>query len=53
MKAVTRRALDLPLKDGLALERWAQFRYRNESPALQASVQAFAGQVNHGVLEKE
>lgn len=53
MKMVARRALDLPLKEGLALERWAQFRYRNESPALQASVHAFAGQVNHGALEKK
>lgn len=42
MKAITRRALELPLEDGLALERWAQFRYRNESTALRASVQSFA-----------
>ena len=42
MKMMARRALELPLKDGLALERWSQFRYRNESPSLQASVQAFA-----------
>ena len=49
MKTVARRSLELPLKDGLALERWTQFRYRNESPAMQASVHAFAAhQINNG-----
>lgn len=52
MKAMTRRALELPLRDGLALERWSQFRYRNESPSLQASVRAFAAQGSHPHLEK-
>lgn len=42
MKQCARRALEIPLTEGLALERWTQFRYRQESPALQASVQAFA-----------
>ena len=42
MKFTTRRALDLPLKDGLALERWMQFRYRHESSAMLAGVQEFA-----------
>lgn len=42
MKATARRALELPLADGLALERWVQFRYRQESPALAAGVQRFA-----------
>lgn len=42
MKFTARRALELPLKDGLALERWTQFRYRNESPAMVAGVQQFA-----------
>jgi enoyl-CoA hydratase len=51
MKAIARRALELPLEDGLALERWAQFRYRNESPALRASVQSFAAQVPSASLE--
>ncbi|MEN9885824.1 MAG: hypothetical protein RL758_402 [Pseudomonadota bacterium] len=42
MKYAARRALELPLRDGLALERWLQFRYRNESPAMLAGVQRFA-----------
>ena len=50
MKTVARRSLDLPLKDGLALERWTQFRYRNESPAMQASVHAFAAQQINKVI---
>jgi len=42
IKALARRALELPLRDGLQLERWQQFRYRNESPALLHSVRQFA-----------
>jgi enoyl-CoA hydratase/carnithine racemase len=42
MKSMARRSLELPLKDGLWLERWTQFRYRQESPALTAGVQTFA-----------
>ena len=42
MKSTARRSPEVPLRDGLALERWAQFRYRNESPAMVAGVQAFA-----------
>lgn len=42
MKYTARRALELPLQDGLALERWMQFRYRNESPAMAAGVMRFA-----------
>ena len=49
MKAMARRSLELPLKDGLWLERWTQFRYRNESPSLTAGVQAFAA---HGSGDK-
>ena len=41
MKFMARRALELPLKDGLQMERWMQFRYRNESPAMLAGVQRF------------
>ena len=41
MKSMARRALELPLKDGLWLERWTQFRYRSESGSLAAGVQAF------------
>jgi enoyl-CoA hydratase/carnithine racemase len=43
MKSTARRALELPQHDGLALERWAQLRYRSESASLVAGVQAFAG----------
>jgi enoyl-CoA hydratase/carnithine racemase len=42
MKFMARRALELPLDDGLALERWTQFRYRNESTSMLSAVQAFA-----------
>jgi enoyl-CoA hydratase len=45
MKSVARRALELPLKDGLALERWTQFRYRHESTAMSDGVRHFAGGV--------
>lgn len=42
MKQMARRALDLPLPDGLRYERWMQHRYRSQSPALEAGVHAFA-----------
>ena len=42
MKSMARRSFELPLKDGLMLERWTQFRYRNESPSLAAGVHEFA-----------
>lgn len=49
MKFMARRALELPLKDGLQMERWMQFRYRNESPAMLAGVQRFvAGNASPG-----
>lgn len=51
MKMVARRGLDLPLRDGLALERWTQFRYRHESPAMQASVMDFASKGNNTPAE--
>lgn len=41
MKFMARRSLELPLKDGLQMERWMQFRYRSESPAMLAGVQRF------------
>jgi enoyl-CoA hydratase/carnithine racemase len=41
MKFMARRALELPLKDGLQMERWMQFRYRNESPSMLAGVHRF------------
>lgn len=42
MKLMTHRSLELALKDGLWMERWMQYRYRNESSALLAGVQDFA-----------
>jgi enoyl-CoA hydratase/carnithine racemase len=42
LKYTARRAPELPLHDGLALERWMQFRYRHESPAMAAGVTRFA-----------
>lgn len=42
MKRTVRRGMDLPLTEALSLERWMQYRYRNDSPAMLASVQAFA-----------
>lgn len=43
MKFMARRALELPLQDGLQMERWMQFRYRTESPAMLAGVHRFVG----------
>ncbi|MFB9122929.1 enoyl-CoA hydratase/isomerase family protein [Paraburkholderia dipogonis] len=42
MKQMARRALEMPLNDGLSMERWMQYRYRIESPSLVASVLDFA-----------
>ena len=42
MKVAARRSFELPLRDGLALERWMQFRYRSESPAMVQAVSQFA-----------
>jgi enoyl-CoA hydratase/carnithine racemase len=42
MKQMARRALELPLRDGLRYERWMQHRYRALSPALGEAVRAFA-----------
>lgn len=44
MKSMVRRGLELPLDDALSFERWMQYRYRQESPALAAAVTAFAAQ---------
>lgn len=48
MKFMARRALEIPLKDGLAMERWMQHRYRVESPALAAGVHNFAAHGKDG-----
>ena len=42
MKEIVRRGLEMPLSEGLALERWMQHRYRTQSASLEASVTAFA-----------
>lgn len=53
MKAMARRGMELPLKDGLWLERFTIQRYRNESPALANSVHAFASQGKDGATGRE
>jgi enoyl-CoA hydratase/carnithine racemase len=42
MKLMARRGLELPLKEGLWLERWMQHRYRSESAAMDHGVANFA-----------
>ncbi len=42
IKQMARRAMELPLQDGLRYERWMQHRYRTQSSALEAGVQGFA-----------
>jgi enoyl-CoA hydratase/carnithine racemase len=42
MKKMARRAMELPLTDGLRYERWMQHCYRTRSPSLEASVHGFA-----------
>lgn len=53
MKLMARRSLELPLKDGLSLERWTQYRYRTESPALTAGVRNFASKDKNDAAEHE
>ena len=43
MKHMARRAMEVPLQDGLELERWMQYRYRNESSSMLQAVHQFAG----------
>jgi enoyl-CoA hydratase len=42
MKEMARKAMELPLSDGLRYERWMQHRYRTQSPSLEAGVRGFA-----------
>lgn len=49
MKMMARRGLEMPLKDGLWLERWTQHRYRNESAAMDQGVANFAAHGKTGV----
>lgn len=41
-KELVRRGLELPLSEGLWLERWMQYRYRNASDAMDKGVSDFA-----------
>lgn len=41
MKQMSRRAIELPLSDGLRYERWMQHCYRTQSPSLDAGVYGF------------
>ncbi|WP_087087110.1 enoyl-CoA hydratase/isomerase family protein [Caballeronia catudaia] len=43
MKQMARRAMELPLSDGLRYERWMQHCYRTQSPSLEAGIHGFAG----------
>jgi len=52
MKFVARRSMELPLKDGLWLERWTQHRYRAASPSLEAGVRDFAAHGKDGAPGK-
>ena len=49
MKLMVRRGLELPLKEGLWLERWMQHRYRSESQAMDSGVAAFVAHCKDGV----
>lgn len=42
MKDLVRRGMEMPLGEALGFERWTQYRYRNESPAMLAGVKDFA-----------
>lgn len=41
-KELVRRGMELPLRDGLWLERWTQYRYRNMSGAMDKGIADFA-----------
>lgn len=43
MKRMVRQGLDMPLRDGLQLERWLHQRYRAASSTSDGSIAAFAG----------
>lgn len=51
MKVMVRRGLELPLKEGLWLERWMQYRYRSESSAMDSGVANFAAHGKTGRAE--
>lgn len=47
MKQMARRAMELPLSDGLRHERWMQHRYRTQSPSLEVGVHGFAARTGN------
>ena len=51
MKMMSRRGMEMPLRDGLWLERWAQHRYRQESGAMDSGVANFAAHGKTGIAE--
>jgi enoyl-CoA hydratase len=48
MKLMVRRGMELPLKEGLWLERWTQHRYRSQSSAMDSGVANFAAHGKDG-----
>lgn len=48
MKLMVRRGMELPLKEGLWLERWMQHRYRSKSSSMDQGVVAFAAHGKDG-----
>ena len=48
MKLMARRGMELPLREGLWLERWMQHRYRSESGAMDSGVRDFAANGRQG-----
>ena len=51
MKMMARRGMEMPLRDGLWLERWSQHRYRQESSAMDSGVANFAAHGRTGVAK--
>ena len=49
MKLMTRRGMELPLKEGLWLERWMQHRYRSQSASMDHGIANFAAHGKTGV----
>ena len=52
MKLMARRGMELPLREGLWLERWMQHRYRSESNVMDSGVRGFAGNGGQGAPEQ-
>ena len=52
MKMMARRGMEMPLRDGLRLERWAQHRYRQESSAMDSGIANFAAHGKTGAARR-